>query len=201
MSKLRRRSLVLVAAAVVLSWRRGLGLERTILWSCGRAIAQLWIVGQALALLIADDAPVALNPATLGDGEVTVAAIGVADPEPVYAPLLNPGLTRRPLSPVHGRVRQQADGTVALSWCRRSRGSWQWLDGVDAPLNEQTEVYVVGIGAVDDPSVRWNTAMPELTIAAPDWATLHAAHAGQPLWVRQVGTAALSPTLLLTTLD
>ena len=111
------------------------------------------------------------------------------------------GLTRRPLSPVHGRVRQQADGTVALSWCRRSRGSWQWLDGVDAPLNEQTEAYVVGIGAVDDPSVRWNTAMPELTIPAPDWATLHAAHAGQPLWVRQVGTAALSPTLLLTTLD
>lgn len=53
-------SLVLVAVAVVLSWRRDLGLEGTIVWACGRAIVQLLLVGQALALLLDDDAPVAL---------------------------------------------------------------------------------------------------------------------------------------------
>lgn len=54
-------SLVLVAVAVLLSWRRRLDLEGTIVWSCGRAIVQLLLVGQALALLIDDDAPVAAS--------------------------------------------------------------------------------------------------------------------------------------------
>ena len=54
-------SLVLVAVAVALSWRRRLGLEGTILWACGRAMVQLLLVGQALSLLIADDAPVAAS--------------------------------------------------------------------------------------------------------------------------------------------
>jgi putative ABC transport system permease protein len=52
-------SLVLVAVAVALSAARGLGLERTIVWACGRALVQLLVVGQALALLLDDDAPVA----------------------------------------------------------------------------------------------------------------------------------------------
>lgn len=53
-------SLVLVGVAVALSWRRSLDLEGTILWACTRAVVQLVVVGQALALLIDDDAPVAL---------------------------------------------------------------------------------------------------------------------------------------------
>lgn len=54
-------SMVLVIVAIAISWRRGLGLEGTIVWACGRAIVQLLLVGQALALLIADDAPVAAS--------------------------------------------------------------------------------------------------------------------------------------------
>ncbi len=54
-------SLVLVVVAVGLSIWRQLDLERTILWSCGRAMVQLLLVGQALALLIDDGAPVALS--------------------------------------------------------------------------------------------------------------------------------------------
>lgn len=59
-------SLVLVAVAVLLSWRRGLGLEGTILWACTRAVVQLLLVGQALALLIDDDAHVAASWAWVG---------------------------------------------------------------------------------------------------------------------------------------
>lgn len=53
-------SLVLVAVAVVLSIRQGLGVERTILWASGRAFVQLVAVGSALTLVLDEDAPVIL---------------------------------------------------------------------------------------------------------------------------------------------
>jgi hypothetical protein len=153
--------------------------------------------GAAFALL--DDAPVALDVAKLGDG-TTVAAIGLADPEPVYAPLANAGLTRRPLAPVHGAATRRIDGSLRLAWCRRSRGSWLWQDGVDVALNEQSEAYLVGVGDVDAPDVRWEVPAAELEIGAETCTALATTHAGKPLWVRQVGTAAMSPALLLTTI-
>jgi putative ABC transport system permease protein len=52
-------SLALVAVAIGLSLRQGLGIERTILWACTRALVQLLAVGSALTLVLADDAPVA----------------------------------------------------------------------------------------------------------------------------------------------
>ena len=54
-------SLVLGALAVALSFRERLGLERSILWAATRAFAQLVVIGGALALVLSDDAPVALS--------------------------------------------------------------------------------------------------------------------------------------------
>lgn len=51
-------SLVLVAVAVLLSIRQGLGVERTIVWAAARALVQLLIVGSALTLVLDEDAPV-----------------------------------------------------------------------------------------------------------------------------------------------
>ncbi|MDQ3293710.1 MAG: ABC transporter permease, partial [Actinomycetota bacterium] len=51
-------SLVLVAVAVVLSLRQGLGFERTLAWAALRAFVQLVAVGSALTLVLDDDAPV-----------------------------------------------------------------------------------------------------------------------------------------------
>jgi putative ABC transport system permease protein len=56
-------SLTLVAIAVVLSLRQGLGFERTIVWAAARAFVQLLAVGSALTVVLADDAPVALAEA------------------------------------------------------------------------------------------------------------------------------------------
>jgi hypothetical protein len=155
--------------------------------------------GAAFALL--DDAPVALDAARLGESDaVTIAAVGLADPEPVYAALTNAGLTRRPLTPVHGGAMENADGSLALEWCRRSRGSWRWLDGVEAPLNEQTERYLVGIGDSEAPGLRWETGAPALELDAASWTTIRGTYAGQPLWVRQIGATALSIPLLLKTI-
>lgn len=151
--------------------------------------------GSGFVLL--DDGPVALDPAKLTENASAIAAIGLADPEPVTAPLANQGLTRRPLAPVHGRAFETSDGALVLTWCRRARGAWLWQDGIEVPLNEQAEAYLVGIGDSDAPVLRWEPHVPRLEIAAAAWASIRAAHAGQPLWVRQVGTAALSPSLLL----
>jgi hypothetical protein len=100
--------------------------------------------------------------------------------------------------PVHGKAREQADGSLVLSWCRRARGAWLWQDGIEVPLNEQSEAYLVGIGDSDAPDLRWELAEPALALGVPTWTSIRAAHAGKPLWVRQSGTAALSPPLLLT---
>lgn len=93
--------------------------------------------------------------------------------------------------------RDMADGSLSLEWCRRSRGSWQWLDGVEAPLNEQRELYIVGIGDSEAPALRWEIAAPELQLDAANWAAIQAAHHDQPVWVRQIGALSASIPLLL----
>src|SRR3954462_12691652 len=54
-------SLVLVAIAVGLSWKLGLGLERSLVWASARALVQLLLVGAALAVVIDPDRPLALS--------------------------------------------------------------------------------------------------------------------------------------------
>lgn len=51
-------SLVLVAVAVAISLHQRLGFAPTIVWAAARAFLQLVAVGSALALVLADDAPV-----------------------------------------------------------------------------------------------------------------------------------------------
>jgi hypothetical protein len=167
----------------------------------GTEAASLQGVPAGAAFVLLDDAPIALDPAKVGEGEsITIAALGLADPEPVYAPLQNAGIARRPLTPVHGRAMMRVGGGLRLEWCRRSRGSWLWLDGVDAPLNEEAEAYAVGIGDVDAPDLRWQTTAPLLELDAASWSSIRSAHAGKPVWVRQIGTAAASLPLLLMTI-
>jgi putative ABC transport system permease protein len=54
-------SLLLVAVAVLLSLRGGLGLERSLVWASARALVQLLLVGVALAAVIDPDSPIALS--------------------------------------------------------------------------------------------------------------------------------------------
>ena len=54
-------SLVLVAIAVFLSWRGGLGLERSLVWAATRALVQLLLVGAALTLVVDPDSPIVLS--------------------------------------------------------------------------------------------------------------------------------------------
>lgn len=50
------------------------------------------------------------------------------------------------------------------------------------------------------PALAWQVSEPSLTLPVETFAQLAADHPGAPMWVRQVGTAASSDPLLLTTL-
>jgi hypothetical protein len=155
--------------------------------------------GEPFALLDARLVP--LDPAIVGTAPTReVLAIGRGDDAPVTAPVLLEGITLRPLPPVHPRRQTLNDGTLRLTWTRRARGNWQWQDGVDVPLVEQSESYVVTLGAIDEPVAMWNPAGPMLDIDAGLLSDLAATAPGAALHVRQQGTHALSEPLLLCNL-
>ncbi len=52
---------ILVAVALAVSLWRRLGLERTLLWACLRALVQLLIVGWALQLIVDEDDPLVFS--------------------------------------------------------------------------------------------------------------------------------------------
>lgn len=156
-------------------------------------------IGDPFVLL--DSRLLPLDPAVLGSGaETQVIAIGRGDGEPVATPLLLGGITLRPLPPVHPRVATLADGTLRLAWTRRARGAAPWRDGVDMPLVEETERYLVTLGPLGAPAAQWTTAQPWLDLAPPLLAELSASAPGETLRVRQQGTHAISPPLTLWTL-
>lgn len=130
-----------------------------------------------------------------------VAAIGLADPEAVVAPIISAGRTRTPLMPVHGEAIYREDGALHLRWRRRARGAWTWPDTVDVPLNEQFERYEVGIGPKDQPDMAWEALEPSMTIAPALYSQIKADFAGRDIWVRQVGSHGRSPALLLVIIN
>jgi hypothetical protein len=93
---------------------------------------------------------------------VRAMATGVGDiPDAATDTIFEPGQALRPLNPVHLRSRQSGGDTV-FEWTRRSRNGWGWVDGVDAPLAEEQETYLVRV----EPSIG---AARVLTSGQPFW--------------------------------
>jgi len=156
--------------------------------------------GAGTAFVLLDDRPVILDNSRLGQAE-TIAAIGLADTDPVVSQIAASGITLRPPSPVHPQIGFAADGSLSLCWTRRSRGAWTWPGTVEVPLNEQAEAYEVGLGNPDAPLMSWQISTPELVLDAATMSQLQNQHPGQNLWVRQIGTFARSHPLYLTTIS
>lgn len=154
--------------------------------------------GTSATLLDASLVPIALG--RLGAAADTIAAIGAAEDEPIFAPIDGLGTTRRPLAPVHPRAATLPSGALSLRWIRRARGGWVWPPEIELPLVEQAELYRVGIGPVDSPIASWEITESALVIEAADLSALSAAHPGESLWVRQIGSFAASDPLHLHTL-
>ncbi|WP_052223215.1 GTA baseplate fiber-binding domain-containing protein [Novosphingobium malaysiense] len=155
--------------------------------------------GEAFVLL--DSRPVMLDAGILGSGgEREVVALGRADAAPATSPVLLGGITLRPLAPVHPRCSVGPDGSLSLHWTRRARGGWQWQNGVDVPLVEQSESYLVTLGPIEVPVARWFTSRPGLDLSAAELTQLSPQFRDAPVLVRQQGTHALSDPLLLCAL-
>jgi hypothetical protein len=152
--------------------------------------------------VLLDDALIPLDPDLVGDvAHTQLAAAGIADSAPVLASFALAGATLRPLSPVHGRLTAAADGGLALAWTRRARGAWLWPDGVDAPLGEQAEAYLVTLGDLAAPLAAWETSGPALLLSSKALAALRPSAIGATFAVRQRGSRALSAPLTLGILN
>lgn len=148
--------------------------------------------------VLLDDAVTALDAATLGSAaKRRVLAQGPADTQMVSAPLALDGVTLRPLSPVHPHSEIQGDAGLLCRWTRRARGAWDWADGIDVPLVEESESYIVTYGPLDAPLHAWTTEQPAIAIPAATLAAIMVQSPGFALQVRQRGTHALSPPLRL----
>ncbi len=170
----------------------------------GRGGTEAAVSGHAAGepFVLLDGRAIALDPAIVGTAEASmIVAVGRGDDEPVASAIALRGAALRPLSPVHPRVSELDGGALALGWTRRARGAWLWRDGVDAPLVEQTEAYVITFGPMDAPLAVWSVAEPHLVVSGSLAADLAAQLPGGTFAVRQQGTHALSHPLHLATLN
>lgn len=157
-------------------------------------------VGVCVTLL--GDRLTTLDPAVVpAVTDVRLAAIGLADEEPVFADLQNIGLSRRALMPVAPVTRVLSDGSWQLCWTRRARGQWTWPVGVEVPLVEEQELYRIGCGPTDAPVALWSSDEPRFVLSQSDRTTLLADHGASSVWVKQVGVYGESAALKLATIS
>lgn len=175
------------------TWRLG-GLLR------GRGGTEAGISGHTTGepFVLVDDGLVSVDPAEVGDAATAkITALGLGDTVPVTSAIANPGITVRPLSPVHGKALQAADGALALQWVRRSRGEWSWPDEVELPLNEPEELWEIAYGSVASPARVWRTGSAQLELSPAQVAEL-ASLPGEALFsVRQIGRQSRSHPLII----
>ncbi|HEY0625483.1 MAG TPA: phage tail protein [Allosphingosinicella sp.] len=101
--------------------------------------------GDDFVLIEVDCAAIVEPPAGFLGADLLLSASGVGDAVPVEARRFVTGETVRPPAPVHLQALRLANGDVAISWIRRSRGGWNWASGSDTPLGEEREAYLVEI--------------------------------------------------------
>lgn len=77
--------------------------------------------------------------------DVEVSAFGLADPTPIISQLENVGLALRPPRPAHFAATKFADGSLGLSWKRRTRFDPGWQDHVDVPVHEEVLRFSVNV--------------------------------------------------------
>ncbi|HEX9932879.1 MAG TPA: hypothetical protein VGB08_08575, partial [Allosphingosinicella sp.] len=111
--------------------------------------------------LLAAETMLPLDMTGIAPGATVIAvAAGIGDPvEGARAELVLAAEALRPPPPVHLRAAQEADGALAVSWVRRSRLGGAWASGGDAPLGEESEVYLA--------TVAGGGASRTFTLAAP----------------------------------
>ncbi|MEO7365138.1 MAG: hypothetical protein ABIW03_02345 [Sphingomicrobium sp.] len=83
---------------------------------------------------------------SLRGSAVAVRSVRPGDTAPAISALAV-GEAQRPPSPAHLLAAQSASGLM-VSWTRRSRRGWAWLDEMEVPLGEASELYRVELEGV-----------------------------------------------------
>jgi hypothetical protein len=161
----------------------------------GRGGSEWAVAGHSAGepFVLVGDSLAPLDPLSIGDPrEVRIVASGLGDSEPVASSVAAPGSTRRPFTPVHGNATPMADGSIVLSWVRRARGAFAWLDSVETPLNERSEAYEVLVDVPASSPMRWIVGTTSLTINSEIAAILASGSPRAIFRVSQLGNAAAS---------
>lgn len=149
-------------------------------------------------VLLDRDTLITLDGAGSQPGQLlSVLAEGIGDATPVIVDLNVSGLAVQPLACVHPAQSITDTGGLRVNWTRRARHFVDWRDGVDMPLVEDSEAYVVQISDAGGITLSERTvSVPELQLTPAEVATL-AASLAQPLSciIRQQGRWMLSPPL------
>ena len=145
------------------------------------AAAGTQTVGDRFVLLDDDSVRQLDLPLAAIGSAVRIMATGIGDISgPVERIVTIDGRSVLPPSPVHLVATDGPDGGAALSWIRRSRGGWRWLDGADAPLVEESEDYRVVVTSADGSARDVETAAPVIAISAAERALGPVNVAGEP---------------------
>ena len=154
------------------------------------AAAGAQVVGDRFVLLEAHALRAIDLPLAAMGSEVRVMASGVGDTAtPVEAAVTVAGVSVLSPSPAHLASRVGGD----VTWVRRSRAGWRWIDGTDAPLAEESERYQVVIAAGDGSARELETSEPGIAVLATDRGA-----GAVTITVRQRGTQGPSPAATLT---
>jgi len=143
--------------------------------------------GDRFVLLARDTLAVVDLPPGIVGAAARLLAKGPGDPGEVTAVAPIQGVALVPPAPVQLRAWRDSDGTTQAAWVRRSRGGWDWVDGVDAPLGEELERYRVTV--LDDGGAArvLEIGVPRLELRADERA------AECSIIVQQIGALGLSP--------
>lgn len=132
----------------------------------GRRGTEQWMQGHEVGdgfLLLDAERLLPLEGAQASVGRrCAVAAQGLGDMTPAVAECIADGRALVPPSPVHVRIAGNGATGMTVGWTRRSRMGWAWSDGVDAPVGEEQEAYLVEIWAEE---VRLRSDM----VSTPGW--------------------------------
>jgi Putative phage tail protein len=150
-------------------------------------------------ILIERDTLAALD-VPVGAASVRVMAVGIGDTASSPTAIVqSPGFALKPPSPVHLSAMRTVSGDTAISWKRRSRDGWRWIDGVDAPLAEERELYRLTLTPNIGSARSFDALIPSYTYLATDRAADLAAGATvMTIGLVQIGTAQPSPSASLT---
>lgn len=135
----------------------------------------------------------------IGTGQVSVMAVGVGDTIPPTQTLTITGEAVIPPTVAALRAERSSNGDTFLSWIRRSRNGWQWLNGVDAPLVEELERYRIELAPnVGASRAVERTSADLLYIASERAADVLAGATTLTATVTQLGTFGSSRTASIT---